>query len=154
MKKSPEIITIPQASHTLINDILRINQNIIKILKDHQNNGWSLTLIETQIYQKRLAMNLEYLHQLYIYLQENPIQTLQSAKANQIKPTNPSSTIHVQNNLIRALPPPTMIPVPAENKYVSQEYQPIPPFKFRQEFQQQLEPEIAQTMLLSQLINK
>ncbi|KAJ3296347.1 hypothetical protein HDU79_007031 [Rhizoclosmatium sp. JEL0117] len=54
------IVSIPNLSHTTVEQILTINSHLIKILSHYQNNGW-LEEPEYKIYQARLQSNLTYL---------------------------------------------------------------------------------------------
>ncbi|KAI9342844.1 hypothetical protein BDR26DRAFT_858860 [Obelidium mucronatum] len=54
------VVTIPNLTHTTIEQILSINAHIIKILCQYQNYGW-LEEPEYKIYQARLQANLTYL---------------------------------------------------------------------------------------------
>ncbi|KAJ2999884.1 hypothetical protein HDV02_001403 [Globomyces sp. JEL0801] len=81
---SNSVVTIPQFSHATIESILEINRNIIRILIEYQNNGWSGQMEQqmyskvplTLRYQQRLNTNLTFLNTLADALLTDPLPNI------------------------------------------------------------------------------
>lgn len=64
-------VTIPMFSHSQVDQILAINDQLLQILLEYQNGGWGFSAFilgcppDLKLYQQRLHSNLTYLAQVF-----------------------------------------------------------------------------------------
>ncbi|KAL5032521.1 hypothetical protein RTP6_000609 [Batrachochytrium dendrobatidis] len=88
-------VMIPQVNHNIVQSILDINKQLIRILVEYQNNGW-IGEPEQKIYQQRLQTNLTYLATLADAVQKNKPAALAGQTPDISQVDYPSKLAHLQ----------------------------------------------------------
>ncbi|KAJ3213125.1 hypothetical protein HK099_007557 [Clydaea vesicula] len=154
---SPNATMVPELNSHTLSILLQTNKQIIKILVDYQANGWTNDPEYIQ-YQKRLAMNLQYLAAVANTSTTKPIaafippitpvlipeklknfqqqESLKKSNSNNNTTNNSSVTSKNLTEIVESLNPPLMVGNSNNNNATSNKassnsenvYVPVPPF--------------------------
>ncbi|KAJ3394687.1 hypothetical protein HDU92_006676, partial [Lobulomyces angularis] len=154
---SPNATMVPELNSHTLSILLQTNKQIIKILVDYQANGWTNDPEYIQ-YQKRLAMNLQYLAAVANTSTTKPIaafippitpvlipeklknfqqqESLKKSNSNNNTTNNGSVTSKNLTEIVESLNPPLMVGNSNNNNATSNKassnsenvYVPVPPF--------------------------